>query len=198
MLSFRLNLVFNGPIFFEPLICGGLMIFLLLISRPVLCNASFTKTSRSPHAGHGWDVDGKVGHVGDWFSLQALGDKLRREWWIVTYRWKRLNLLALKLGQKAEGDAVSAVWYFKRLLQNDFWKKHANFKKKTLWDFHAFSDELYLFLEWEHVNISLLFYVLPHRPVQTNQCSPATYLYLVTKRSRRLQHYTSFTIWLEF
>lgn len=42
----------------------------------------------------------------------------------------------------------------------------------------------------ERVNISLLFYVLPHLPVQTNQCSPARYLYLVIERTRGLQFCT--------
>lgn len=45
MSFFRLNFDFNGPIFVEALICGGLIIFLLLISRPVQLNASLTETS---------------------------------------------------------------------------------------------------------------------------------------------------------
>lgn len=57
------------------------MIFLLLISCPVLCNASFTKTSRSFMLGvdgRRWACGWKVGHVGHQFPVQALRDKLTR------------------------------------------------------------------------------------------------------------------------
>lgn len=100
MLFFRLNLVFNGPIFFEPLVCVGLMIFLLLISHPVPCNASFTKTWRSlvlEMASCGIE-GGRAGHVGHRFPCMHSG--INWQPWPVTHGWRRLNLLTLMLWQK--------------------------------------------------------------------------------------------------
>lgn len=77
ILSFRLNLVFNGPIFFEPLICRGLMIVPLLISCLVLRNASFTRLQDHPVR-----PDVRPVEVGQFFCL-FLPEYCRTDWQVV-------------------------------------------------------------------------------------------------------------------